>query len=99
MHVFRSKRLKEAKKYRHVLYERQGATVTVMCIAAGGEIPRESHPKQTQIITVVEGTANVYGAGRLQMLHVGDVIVIPKRTTHTIKNTGTAVLRLTSVYC
>jgi quercetin dioxygenase-like cupin family protein len=57
-------------------------------IAPGEAFPRHSHPGE-EIVYVIEGTFEYRVEGKPPItLETGDVLFIPPRTIHAVKNTG-----------
>lgn len=89
------------EKYRVDIYRDNDTQIAVMAIPPGGNIPNEVHPKNTQITTIVEGTATIYtnsDPSTLITLSSGDCIVIPKGKYHMFVNNGVKTLKLYSIY-
>lgn len=89
--------------YRRVLYTDQKMQVVAMHVRATETIPREVHPRQMQVVTVVDGiaqiTADVDGFGDfLRVFGWGDNCIIPPDTYHEIIPKGGTAVKLVSVY-
>jgi mannose-6-phosphate isomerase-like protein (cupin superfamily) len=90
--------------FRTVLFTAANLQLTVMCLATGEEIGVEMHDRLDQFIRVESGQARVTlgpSATEVEVAHeIADdwAIIIPGGTWHNVINTGTAELRLYSVY-
>jgi mannose-6-phosphate isomerase-like protein (cupin superfamily) len=90
--------------FRTVLFTATHTQLTVMRLGPGEDIGREAHPNLDQFIRVEQGRARVeFGRteGRIDETHeVEDdwAIVIPAGVWHNVINTGTAELKLYSLY-
>ena len=90
--------------FRTVLYTAANLQLTVMCLATGEEIGVEMHDHLDQFIRVESGQARVTlgpSATAVEVAHeIADdwAIIIPGGTWHNVINTGTAELRLYSLY-
>jgi quercetin dioxygenase-like cupin family protein len=58
-------------------------------LAPGGRVPSmHVHPRQEERFTVVEGTMRFRVAGRPQIVHAGDTVVVAAGTVHHFANPG-----------
>jgi mannose-6-phosphate isomerase-like protein (cupin superfamily) len=53
-----------------------------------GSQPKNSHPDSVEIFLILNGTAEAHSDEHVVTLRQGDVIVLPKGSTHTIRNTS-----------
>jgi mannose-6-phosphate isomerase-like protein (cupin superfamily) len=72
--------------------------VVVMTIPAGGEIGDEVHPTTDQVLLFVEGTGEARLDGQTTSVGPNDLVFVRAGTRHNFVNTGTAPLRLITVY-
>ena len=92
------------RNFRATLWTGNHLQLTLMCIPFRGEIGLELHPDTDQLIRVEDGQATVHmGKTRERMEHcrclrAGDAVLIPRGTWHNIVNTGSRMLKLSSVY-
>jgi mannose-6-phosphate isomerase-like protein (cupin superfamily) len=90
--------------FRTVLYTGEHEQVTVMSIAPGDDIGRESHPHLDQFLRIESGTGRVeFGRSEGTIDETHDVreewaIVVPAGVWHNVVNTGTDELKLYSIY-
>jgi quercetin dioxygenase-like cupin family protein len=62
-------------------------------IETSGYSPYHSHPWEHEIF-VLEGKGTVLGNKKAKAISVGDLISIPAKETHQIKNTGRSTLKI-----
>lgn len=90
--------------FRTVLFTGEHTQLTVMHLPSGEEIGREAHPHLDQFIRIEEGRARVeLGRAEGEADETHDIeddwaVVIPAGTWHNVVNTGTAPLKLYSIY-
>lgn len=90
--------------FRRVLFTGQHTQLTVMRIAPGEDIGRESHPDRDQFLRIELGKARVeLGATADTVDETYDVeddwaIVVPAGVWHNVVNTGSEDLKLYSLY-
>ena len=83
--------------YRRVLYTAKNIQLVLMSIQPGDEIGEEIH-ELDQFIRLEEGSATVILNEILHIVPADSAIVIPAGVRHNVINTGTAVLKLYSLY-
>jgi mannose-6-phosphate isomerase-like protein (cupin superfamily) len=72
--------------------------VVLMTIPSGGEIGEEVHPDTDQTLVFVEGEGAAILAGETSQVHPGSLVFVPAGTKHNFRNTGSAELRLYTIY-
>lgn len=94
----------ENETFRTVLFTGAHAQLTVMKLEPGEEIGWEAHPKLDQFLRVEQGRGRVElgpSRDRIDQKHdLGDnwAVVVPAGNWHNVVNTGTAQLKLYSLY-
>jgi mannose-6-phosphate isomerase-like protein (cupin superfamily) len=84
--------------YRRVLFTGVRSQLALMTLAPGEDIGVEVHPHVEQIVLVTSGRGKAI-IGRTEWpVTEGDVIVITPGETHDLVNTGSAPLRIFTVY-
>jgi len=83
--------------FRRVLYTAKHCQLVLMALAPGEEIGAEVH-KLDQFFRVEEGSGVVVMDGTRTLVKAGFAIVVPMGANHNIINTGTAPLKLYTVY-
>ena len=83
--------------FRRVLYTAKHSQLVLMALKAGEEIGAEVH-KLDQVFRVEEGTGEAVLDGVRTALQAGFAIVVPAGAKHNIINTGTAPLKLYTLY-
>jgi mannose-6-phosphate isomerase-like protein (cupin superfamily) len=91
-------RAKGNKFFREVLATGPHSQIAVMNIPPGGEIGEEIHLDVDQILVLVAGEGAAILEGRRNFVRSGDLVQVPAGTRHNFVNTGTADLRLYTVY-
>jgi mannose-6-phosphate isomerase-like protein (cupin superfamily) len=66
-------------------------------VPAGVSEELRSHEEAEQVYVVVSGTGTMSATGDTQRLEVGDLVLIPPATDHSVANDGEATLALVSV--
>ena len=84
--------------YRRVLFTGALSQLVVMTIPRGESIGVEEHARVEQTIVVLSGSGQVLLDGRKSDVAEGDVIVVTPGTAHNLTNTGSAPLRLFTIY-
>lgn len=90
--------------FRRAFWTGENMQMTLMSLLPWEEIGMEMHSATDQIIRVEQGQAFVQmGTDRnrqdyQQYLGQGDVAFVPAGTWHNVTNTGTDVLKLSSIY-
>jgi len=83
--------------FRRVLYTAKHCQLVLMALAPGEEIGAEVH-QLDQFFRVEEGSGVVVMDGTRTLVKAGFAIVVPMGANHNIINTGTAPLKLYTVY-
>jgi mannose-6-phosphate isomerase-like protein (cupin superfamily) len=98
---FQTNILEETQKndaYRRVLFTGVRSQLVLMTIPPGGDIGLESHAHVEQLIFIASGQGKAVVNGVETPLAVGDVLVATPNTRHNVVNTGSAPLRIYTVY-
>jgi len=66
-------------------------------VPAGASEELRSHEEAEQVYVVVSGRGTMSATGDTQQLAVGDLVLIPPATDHSVGNDGTDALALVSV--
>jgi mannose-6-phosphate isomerase-like protein (cupin superfamily) len=66
-------------------------------VLAGASEELRSHEEAEQVYVVVAGTGTMSATGDTQRLEVGDLVLIPPATDHSVANDGEDTLALVSV--
>lgn len=85
------------RDFRRVLYTAPHCQLVLMSLTAGEEIGMEVHDVD-QFFRVEEGTGEAIMDGEHRALQAGFAVVVPAGTRHNIVNTGTAMLKLYTLY-
>jgi mannose-6-phosphate isomerase-like protein (cupin superfamily) len=72
--------------------------VVVMTLQAGEEIGEETHDDADQILLFVEGEGEAVLDGERSPVRAEQLVLVPAGRRHNFVNTGSAPLRLISVY-
>ncbi len=93
----------ENTMYRATVWTGAHMQMTLMSIPVGGEIPREVHEENDQMLLVVRGECEVTvgdeNAPELrEKASSGYAVIIPAGKYHRVKNTADRELKLASVY-
>ena len=84
-------------KFRQVLYTASHCQLVLMALKPGEEIGAEAHPAD-QFFRVEEGAGEAVLDGVRTALRAGFAVVVPAGSRHNIINTGTAPLKLYTLY-
>jgi mannose-6-phosphate isomerase-like protein (cupin superfamily) len=71
-------------------------SVTIVEAAPGSQQPLHAHPASTQVYLVVEGSGRMIVDGEEADVSRGDMVCIPPRARHAIRNTGDRTLTYVS---
>lgn len=85
------------KDFRRVLYTAKNCQLVVMSIPAGGDIGEETH-QLDQFLRVESGSGVAILDGVEREITAGFAVLVPAGTKHNIKNTGSADLKLYTLY-
>ena len=75
------------------------ASVCMLRIASGVEIPVHTHPNEADSILVMKGSGEILVNGRWEQVSPGDHILVPNGVEHGVKNTGDIPLELFIHHC
>ncbi len=84
--------------FRRVLFTGKNSQLVVMSIPPGGEVGRETHEYTEQTLFFLSGTGKGELDGKEFPIGPGDVVVVVPGTDHNFWNTGTADLKMYTVY-
>jgi mannose-6-phosphate isomerase-like protein (cupin superfamily) len=84
--------------FREVLATGPHAQVVVMSIPPGGEIGEETHAYVDQVLVFVSGEGVAILDGEKSVVGRDRLVLVPAGTRHNFVNTGTADMRLYTVY-
>lgn len=84
--------------FRHVIYTAKHAQLVVMALKPGEDIGAEAHQRVDQFIRVEEGTGEAVLDNVRTPIRAGYAVLIPAGTKHDIVNTGTAPMKLYTLY-
>jgi mannose-6-phosphate isomerase-like protein (cupin superfamily) len=87
----------QSSEFRRVLYTAQHCQLVIMALKPGEEIGAEVH-KLDQFFRVEEGTGQAVLDGVTTPIEAGFAILVPAGTKHNIVNTGTAAMKLYTLY-
>lgn len=87
----------ENADYRRVLYTGPDSQLVVMAIPPGVEIGEEAHDLD-QFVRIEAGEGIATLNGEASQIADGSAVVVPKGTLHNIRNTGTDMLKLYTLY-
>lgn len=80
------------------MYTTAQQQLVLMSLNQGEDIPTEVHPNTTQFIRIEKGVGLAVIADKEVQLSDGISVIIPAKTKHYIKNTGTEPLKLYTLY-
>jgi mannose-6-phosphate isomerase-like protein (cupin superfamily) len=83
--------------FRRVLYTTKQSQLVLMALNPKGEIGAEAH-KSDQFFRVEEGSGETVIDGVRTAIQAGFAIIIPGGANHNIINTGTAPMKLYTIY-
>ena len=89
---------RENEAFRRELATEERSQLVLMTIEPGGEIGEEVHEGIDQLLFFVEGECEAEIGGETASVGPDQVAVVPAGTRHNFRNTGTAPLRLFTVY-
>ncbi len=91
-------RTRRNRWFREVLATGPHAQVVVMSIPPGGEIGDEVHDGVDQVLVFVEGLGEAILDGVRSPVGPDRLVLVPPGTRHNFLNTGSADLRLYTIY-
>lgn len=89
---------KENTFFRKVLATSEHSQVVIMSIPPGGEIGEETHNYVDQTLYIIEGTGKVVLNDVSSDIMPNHLVMVPSGTKHNFLNTGTADMKLFTVY-
>lgn len=87
----------ENEEFRRVLYTANHCQLVVMALKPGEEIGAEVHTLD-QFFRVEEGTGEAILDGTRTQIRAGSGVIVPAGANHNIINTGSAPLKLYTIY-
>jgi mannose-6-phosphate isomerase-like protein (cupin superfamily) len=84
--------------FRRVLYTGKNMQLVLMSLKPGEDIGEEVHDDVDQFFRIEEGNGEVSINGQTASVKSDDAILVPAGARHNVKNTGTAPLRLYTIY-
>ena len=91
-------RTKGNRDFRRVIYTGHHMQLVLMSITTGGEIGEEVHEDTDQFFRIEEGEGEVTIDGRSTRVKADSAVVVPAGAKHNIRNTGSAPLKLYTLY-
>ena len=88
----------ENEDFRRVLYTGKHMQLVLMSLPAGEEIGLETHPDNDQFFRFESGEGKVIIDETEYIVGEGIAVVIPAGAKHNVINTGTAELRMYTIY-
>ncbi|WKZ29103.1 MAG: cupin domain-containing protein [Patescibacteria group bacterium] len=88
----------ENENFRKVLFTGKKSQLVAMSIPAGGEIGEETHDHVEQTLYFHAGEGEAVLDGQASPIRAGDVLVVTPGTRHNVRNTGSAPLKIATVY-
>ncbi len=88
---------KANENYREVVFTGPDSQLVVMSLLPGEEIGQEAH-KIDQFLRFEAGEGEVVLNGESSNVGDGFAVVVPAGTLHNVKNTGSALLKLYTIY-
>jgi len=88
----------ENSDFRRVLYTGRNLQLVLMTLGRGEEIGEEVHDDRDQFFRLEAGEGEVWIDGNRSEVKDDDAIVVPAGARHNVVNTGSAVLRLYTLY-
>lgn len=85
--------------YRRVFYTSKNLQCVLMTLKPGEEIDPETHQHTDQAFLVISGKATATVGPSHRKLEKWDLLLVPPKTKHAIKNSGKTPLRLFTWYC
>lgn len=84
--------------FRRVLYTGENLQLVLMSIAPGSEIGSEVHTDVDQFFRVESGQGQVLIDSMTSKIEEGSAFIVPANAKHNVVNTGSAPLRLYTIY-
>lgn len=93
-----AKLARDNDNFREVIYTGRNSQLVLMSLKVNEDIGEETHEAVDQILFFVEGKGQAILNGQSHDFTAGDVSFVPAGTKHNFINTGTANLKLYTVY-
>jgi mannose-6-phosphate isomerase-like protein (cupin superfamily) len=84
--------------FRQVAFTAPHSQLVLMALQPGEEIGAEVHADHDQFFRFEQGTGEVTIAGDTHSVQDGFAVVVPAGAEHNVKNTGSQVLKLYTIY-
>jgi mannose-6-phosphate isomerase-like protein (cupin superfamily) len=98
-HTNIEKDTQENNNFRKVIFTGEHMQLVLMSLLPGEEIGKETHNEIDQFFRFETGTGTCEMNGKTQTIQAGDVILVPARTMHNIKNTDEVeTMKLYTIY-
>lgn len=91
-------RTTENQDFRRVLYTGHNLQLVLMTLQPGDEIGSEVHKDRDQFFRIEEGEGVVDIDGTENKVADGSAVIVPAGARHNVRNTGSAALRLYTLY-
>ncbi len=88
----------ENQNFRTVLHTGMKSQLVVMSIPPGGEIGMETHERVEQTLFFLQGNGIAILNGKKRAVNPGDALVVTPGTEHNVVNTGSAPLKIYTIY-
>jgi mannose-6-phosphate isomerase-like protein (cupin superfamily) len=88
----------ENDDYRRVLYTGRHLQLVLMTLQPGEEIGEEVHESHDQFFRIEDGRGEVVIDGNRTPIADDDAVIVPAGARHNVVNTGSAPLRLYTLY-
>lgn len=88
----------ENSNFRQVLFTGKHAQLVLMCLKVGEDIGTEVHDHVDQFFRFEAGQGKVVTDGQEYAVGDGDAVIVPAGAEHNIINTGSADLKLYTIY-
>lgn len=88
----------ENPNFREVLFTGARSQLVVMSVPPGGEIGEEVHAHVEQTLYFHSGEGEAVLDGKRSPLKAGDILIVTPGTRHNVINTGSAHLKIATVY-
>ncbi|MDZ4117923.1 cupin domain-containing protein [Phaeovulum sp.] len=88
----------ENREFRHVLYTGKNLQLVLMALKPGDDICVETHKTHDQFFRIEEGKGEVTIDGITHKVKSGTGILVPAGTLHNLKNTGTELMTIYTLY-
>ena len=89
---------RENENFRQVLYTTERSQLVLMSLNPGEEIGEEVHEEIDQVLAFADGEGVAVIEGERSSVRAGTVAVVAAGTRHNFVNTGSAPLKLVTVY-